>query len=122
MVDRVFRCDYKKGEKDFCGKKPFAEVYPFIKNEEGEWEAEGSWCYLCLKHFLIMRIKAMLGKVKFGWCRVDSSRDTLEHIREELWDLQADIYAIKDRLGIESESLDLDDLEEFVEDENKGYE
>ena len=86
----VFSCD-KKG----CGKKPYMELYYSFDDETHKW------CYVCFWHYLEARLYRLFKKHDFGWCRVDTDREAIEHLRWELWDIQSDIMEIKEKLGIE---------------------
>ena len=119
----IFKCDYKK-KNSICSKKPYMEIYPFEKNDEGKWESMHSWCYLCFKHYLIMRFQRLFGRVKFSCCRADNLRESIEDNKEMIWGIQSDLYEIKDKLGIEMEIIP--ELEELLDKkkkdkENKGY-
>lgn len=121
-----FKCDWKKKNGMMCGRVPFAEVYPYDEEEfkrtieampdfGGDYpEFEGSWAYLCLRHFIISKLRGD----KFAWCRVDTDRELMEGIREEIWDLQGDVIQIKEKLKIKEKIPE--ELKKLLED-NEGY-
>ena len=89
----IFSCD-RKG----CERKPYMEL---VKPTE-DGQDIGSWCYVCFWHYLEARMKALFDKtLSFAYCKVDTDREAIEHLRYELWDIQSDIYEIKKSLGIE---------------------
>ncbi len=123
----TFRCDWRKNDGFTCGKKPYMEIYPLkVKDEDtGEIEEgniegwnykypkfQGSWSYLCWKHYILAKLKGH----KFCCCRVDNLRETLENIKEELWDIQGDIFEIKDKLNIKSPGLE--ELERIIDEQS----
>ena len=125
-----FRCDWEKKNGMQCGRKPFVEAYPFkeedITEEEDreklrvdDWEYEypkfEGWSYLCLRHFIMAKLRGD----QFAWCRVDSNRELMENIREELWDIQEDFALIKEKLKIKEEGVE--ELEKLLEEDNSGY-
>jgi len=120
----IFKCDFKK-KKGCCGKKPYMEIFPFEKDEDGKWKPMQSWCFLCLKHYIFLRIQKLFRRVNFGCCRADTFRQSVEENKEILWDIQSDLYEIKEKLGIEQEVPE--ELEKLLgkkkgKRENIGYE
>ena len=91
----IFTCD-KKG----CERRAYAELF-----YSGDGETS-RWCYTCFWLYLYSRLFRFLKKADFGWCKVDTDREAIEHIRYELWDIQSDIMEIKEKLGIKDESLE----------------
>jgi hypothetical protein len=56
---------------DLCGKrKPFAEIYSY-KGNRNNGKFTGTWSYICLLDFIILKISEKLGKTKYkyAWCR-----------------------------------------------------
>jgi len=96
-----FKCDCK----EFCRHKPYAEIYYPSTEEE-----EGKWFYACFYHLLVLKIKRFFGKTKpFGWCKVDTDRETLERILDEIYSIQSDLWDIKEEMGL-NEEVSFDDF------------
>jgi hypothetical protein len=93
-----FGCDYK----DNCTKKPYMEAYE-VKGKKH------AWYYLCFWHYLLTRIK----RKGLGYCKVDTDREMLERIMEEIWDIQGDLIQIKEKLKIKSDYEELDVLKKL---------
>jgi hypothetical protein len=93
----IFKCDWKE-----CRHKPYAEI--FYNDEE-----ESKWCYLCFWHFIYARLR----RDKIGWCKVDTDREMLEQIREEIWELQSDLMDIKKKLKIKEKKVQLTPVEKL---------
>ena len=100
----AFKCDYYKRNGDTCNRKPYVEV--FVPSTE---EEDGYWAYLCFWHYLKERILKLFGKSRndFGWCKVDTNREMLENIMEEIWGIQYDLMEIKEKLGIKEDYKEL---------------
>ena len=105
----IFCCDWSDKDGFKCARRPYAEIFPI--EEEGKEEEDfcgikgwkykppkfkGGWSYLCFRHF----IRAKLRGDHFAWCKVDTDREAIESIREELCDIQSDLWDIKEKLGI----------------------
>jgi hypothetical protein len=75
----MYKCNWEG-----CERKPYAEIY---YTEDGE----SKWSFLCIWHF----IRAKLRRDEFAWCPVDTDREAIEQIKEEIWDLQSEIMEIK---------------------------
>jgi len=69
----IFKCDWQGS----CHRIPFAEVFPFKLNKNGDIvmsktkygdypKFKGGWHYLCLWHFLVAKVRGD----KFAWVRV----------------------------------------------------
>jgi hypothetical protein len=87
----IFSCDYEN-----CTKKPYIECF-----SSGNDEESSKWWYFCFWHYILLRIRILLHKEdKLGFARVDTDRETLEHIREDIWDIQMDLMLIKEKLKI----------------------
>ena len=100
-----FRCDYN----ETCRWKPSMEC--FYEDEE----KERHWCYLCFWHYIWVRfIKREKGN---GYADVDTTREAIEQLREELWDIQGDLMLIKEKLKIKEPKV-----YEPGKEEEKGYE
>ena len=82
----IFSCDYED-----CERKARWEVY--FKDAQGE----SKWCYLCFWHYLKVRFWERDAE---GFCKVDTDRETLEQIREDLWSIQGDLMLIKEKMKI----------------------
>ena len=108
----IYNCNYIKRNKKECKHKPYIEI--FAPTEE---EDDGSWAYLCFWHYIKSRIDRMLRRKDFGWCKVDTDREAIEHLRFELWDMQGDLLEIKEKLGIKDEKT-----EEIEKELMKAYE
>jgi len=76
-----FKCDWEG-----CERKPYMEV---IKPGD-------SWSYLCFWHYLYTKFRGD----EVGYCKVDTDRELLENIREEIWEIQLDLIEIKEKLNI----------------------
>ena len=98
-----FKCDYKPN----CRKKPRYEII-FPQTEH----RDGFWCYVCFWHLIVAKIKATLRMAPgFGWCEADTTRQMVENIMEEIWELKSDIWDIKEKLGIiekDDDKIDID--------------
>ena len=112
-----YNCDYR----GTCFRKPYVEVFPSKKNENSEWKTTGTWNYLCFWHFWKERIRRFFGKVEFWWCNVDTDRETLENILEELWGIQDDLWKIKKKLGIKEKKIDLKKIKVIDDEETDVY-
>jgi len=77
-MSRSFKCDWEN-----CERKPFAEVYK-----------EHGWNYLCFFHFLLSKIL----RHRYSWCRIDSDREILEEILEEIYTIQYDLIDLKEEI------------------------
>jgi hypothetical protein len=55
------------------------------------------WWYLCFWHYLFYRIK---NDKNMGYATVDTDREAIESLKEELWDIEADLYLIKEKLEL----------------------
>lgn len=117
----TFKCDWTNKHNFKCSRKPFVEIFPLkdpIEMQEIEgWDFEypqfeGNWSYLCLRHFILAKLKGH----KFCYCRVDSNRDALEDIKEMLWDIGGEIIAIKEKFGITDP--DIKELEELLDEKS----
>ena len=95
----IFSCDWGND----CSHEPYAEI--FYEDEEEE-KGEHKWCYLCFWHFIWARLRGD----KFGWCKVDTDRELMEHILEEIWDVQSDLMDIKKKLGIKEKKVKIETL------------
>lgn len=108
----IFRCNKYKRNGFECGNRPYVEVFPLETDKNGNVImmddcnvpkfSDKGWSYLCRWHFYMARLR----RDKILWCKVDSDRDTMENILEEIWDIQSDIYDIKEKLGIKDETPD----------------
>lgn len=68
MDEVKFECGFYEN----CNRKPFAMIYPYIKKKTIDGknaEFVGWWDYVCLWHFIILKIfeKLRLTKYKFAW-------------------------------------------------------
>ena len=90
----ILGCD-RKG----CKRLAFGEVYMPNVGDDGE----SVWYFACWWHYFIERIRRIFGKTDFGFCRIDTTREAIEHIRMDLWELQGDILEIKQHFGIVKE-------------------
>ena len=99
----IFSCNYND-----CEKRAHSEV--FFEDEEGI----GKWCYLCFWHYIWLRfIKREKGN---GYCKVSTDREAIEHIHEDIWDIQGDLGLIKEKLKIREKKV-----YEKEKPEEKGY-
>jgi len=122
-----YKCNWEKKNGNMCCRKPYAEIYPYNEEEfkqtieaspdkDGDYpEFEGKWYYLCYRHFIMAKLRGD----KFAWCKVDTDREIMENIREEIWNLQGDIFQIKEKLKIKEKFSK--ELEELLEEDNSGY-
>ena len=85
MDDR--HCDWKGR----CGRKPYAEVFPFRLDEHDDW-APGSgygWSYLCRRHLLWVRMRTWVCRhvlgvpIGLGWGRAETTEEYLARLKEE---------------------------------------
>lgn len=91
----IFSCDYEN-----CERKAHMECFECSDDSKGEPEM-GKWWYFCFWHYIWLRIRILFHKEeKLGFARVDTDRETLEHIREDIWDIQCDLMMIKEKLKI----------------------
>ena len=92
----IFSCDYKD-----CNRKAYMEIHmPETKDDPS------CWCYSCFWHYLISRIRTILGLNNYEYSRVETDREAVEYIRMELWDIQVDLAKIKEKLGIKDDDED----------------
>ena len=91
----ILSCD-----RDGCEKMAHGEIY-VIEDEEHH-----TWCYACFWHYLIERIRRILGLNGYGFCKIDNTREAIEFVRMELWNIQGDLIQIKEKLGIKDEEID----------------
>lgn len=91
-----FGCDHEKKDGSKCDKRPYAELLFPTTDEE-----DGYWVYACRWHTLIHKLRRIRGKEAFGWCKVDTDREAIEGLKEEIWSVQSDLMDIKEKLGIE---------------------
>ena len=100
----IFSCNYGN-----CERRPHIEVY--YEDEE----KKSCWCFLCFWHYIWVRfIKREKGN---GYADVDTNREVLEHILEEIWDMQHDLWKIKEKLKIKEEKVTY----ETEKPEEKGF-
>ena len=90
----IISCDHSK-----CNRIAYGEI--FMESED-----EHFWVYACWWHYLIERIRNLLGKNDYGFCRIENTRESIEFVRMDLWEMQGDITKIKKKLGIEDEELE----------------
>jgi len=88
-----FRCNWHIE----CQRKPYVEI--FYEKEDGDH----AWCYLCFWHYLYAKFRGD----EFGYTKINTNREMLENIMEEIWDIQGDLIEIKEKLGIKSEYPDI---------------
>jgi hypothetical protein len=91
----------------------------FLDCQNGEGESK--WGYLCFWHYLWVRIHR---DKHIGFAKPDTLREAIEHVREEIWDVQGDLMEIKEALGIKPKATpELDKMKELWENEedNKNY-
>ena len=103
----IFSCDYGN-----CNGKPYMEYL----DTAGE---NSSWGYLCFWHYLLVRIHRFIHRDKhLGFADVDTDREFMERIMEEITSIQYDLMEIKEKLGIKSKVDDkLKELWDNPEDE-----
>ena len=81
-----------------CGKKAFAEVYPFdiestLQTGELTFNEHG-WSYLCFWHFVI----ATLRGDSLAWCEVDETNTTrFQNVVINILDILVKFYALISR-------------------------
>jgi hypothetical protein len=92
----IFNCNWN----DRCERKPYKEIHYSLSEDDSRW------CYVCFWHYIIARIHRLLGKKDFAWCRIDTDREVIEQLKYDMWDIQADLDEIKEKLGIKDETLD----------------
>ena len=99
----IYSCDWHKNKDSIeCGKTPLMEVFfPTTK------ERDGYWCYVCRWHYYKLLIQKWIGKKDFGACKVDTDREFMEHMMEEITDIQYDLIDIREALGIKREYPEL---------------
>jgi len=76
-----FVCDIHK-----CERKPYMEMYD-LENHV--------WLYLCFFHYIRDRLKR---NKKHGYCRVDSVQEMLVEIRQAIFELEAEIIELKEKI------------------------
>jgi len=87
----IFSCDYEN-----CNGKPYMECF-----DSGSKDETSTWWFFCFWHYIWLRIRILFHKEdKMGFAKVDTDRETLEHIREDIWDIQMDLMLIKEKLKI----------------------
>jgi hypothetical protein len=92
----IYTCDYED-----CERKPYMECLETSSKDE-----EGRWWFFCFWHYVWLRIRILFHKEeKLGFARVDSDRETLEHIRQDIWDVQMDLMQIKEKLKIKEKKV-----------------
>lgn len=92
MLMGVFSCDYED-----CQRKPYVECFSGENN---------SWFYFCFWHYLWARLtRKFKNEEKLGYCRVDSDRELMERIQADIWTIQEDLCAIKEKLKIKEKPI-----------------
>lgn len=82
-----FCCDYEN-----CTGKPYVECFD---------SEEHNWWYFCRWHYYWLRLKREFkGNKNIGFGRVSTDREAIEQIHEEIWMIQEDLCAIKEKLKI----------------------
>ena len=92
----IFSCEYHKKDK-VCRFKPYMEYY--YKDEDNN----SLWCYICFWHYIWIRF--FKREESNGFARVDTDREAIEHILEELWSIECDIIGIEEKLGIKQKKI-----------------
>jgi len=102
----IFSCDWCKDKvSNKCERTPLMEVF-FSKTED----REVYWCYVCRWHWYKLLIQKWFGKRDFGACKVDTDREFMEHMMEEIIDIQYDLMDVREALGIKEEYPELESL------------
>ncbi len=99
----IFSCDYED-----CSRKPYVECFD---------DKEKNWWYFCRWHYFWMRMKREFRKNEhMNVIEVDTLRGVVEGLKYDIWDIQNDLKAIKEKLKIKEKK-------EFPEEkpEEKGF-
>lgn len=103
----IYCCDWQTRKGIECGKSPLMELF-FPTTED----RDGYWCYVCRWHYYKLLIQKWRGRRDFGACKVNTDREFMEHVMEEIIDIQYDLMDIREALGIKEEYPELKTLDE----------
>jgi len=73
-----FRCDAKG-----CNRFPYMEMYDLDEHK---------WYYLCRIHYIIDRLK---NGNKHGYAKVDTVREMLDGLRQDLFNLELEVISLR---------------------------
>jgi len=108
----IFSCDYEG-----CERKPYVECYEIGGNENREDGEPGKWWWVCFWHYVWIRILILFRRQdKIGFAKVDTDRESIEHLHQELWDIQGDLTLVKEKLKIKEPKV-----YEPEKEEEKGF-